>query len=183
MTPKILPSQEILRRISVHDKLRRACAQDMHGYLADEEVSLIIRGLPHKCNKCGHNDLSIAVLHKNKGTNLSNVVQIKEELSLAYARELLHYAQHPQAGTIKMRQSENGRRVYLSNGCIRCDALLSQYFEFDALVNMLDGYRVDALPTLSEVKRPAIEWHALKVLSCTTGSLGRNPSVEELLGN
>ncbi|MGH3976290.1 MAG: hypothetical protein ACRDS9_23645, partial [Pseudonocardiaceae bacterium] len=176
--PKILPSQEILRRVSNHETLRRESAQELRRHASAERITIIVRGLPCKCRLCGYDDVSVAVLHSEYGTSLAKIVQVNEDLALTYARELLQYARHPQAGTIKMRRSINGRETYMSNGCVRCDALLGRFFDLDDLTSVLLDDAVGTLPVLAKVERPAVEWHALMVLSWTTGSLGREPSEE-----
>jgi hypothetical protein len=83
----------------------------------------------------------------------------------------LSAAGHPQAASIKSRKSRTANETYLSNGCIRCDALFGQFFISEDLADVVVKGAVNSLPILVNVTRPAIEWHALAGLSATSGNL------------
>lgn len=158
MTLKVLPSQEILRRA----RMGRAI--------------LVVRGLPYQCWRCGHDDVAAAAVHDKTYVGLPGMglVMTNEEVALAYARELLQVVGHPQAATVKVRQSRTAGGSYLSNGCIQCDALFGAFFISETLIGVLADDATDSLPVLTEIERPAIEWYVLNGLAATSGCLMRD---------
>jgi hypothetical protein len=111
------------------------------------------------------------MIHLEGMTGSYDVITTDERLALAYAAELLSAAGHPQAASIKSRKSRTANETYLSNGCIRCDALFGQFFISEDLADVVVKGAVNSLPILVNVTRPAIEWYALAGLSATSGNL------------
>lgn len=97
-----------------------------------------------------------------------------DEVSLAYARQLLQAAAHPQAVTVKVRHSRSQGESYLSNGCTACDSLFGAFFISERLESVLAERAIDTLPVLARVERDAIEWYALDGLASTSGSFARD---------
>lgn len=105
-------------------------------------AEITVRAVPYECWKCGMNDFAVACMQEGEFAGPYDVVYTSNELPLAYARYLLIVAGHQQAHTIKFRRSKSLRESYLSNGCLRCDAL-------------------GTLPVLATVIRPQAEWSLL----------------------
>jgi hypothetical protein len=101
------------------------------------------------------------MIHLEGMTGSYDVITTDERLALAYAAELLSAAGHPQAASIKSRKSRTANETYLSNGCIRCDALFGQFFISEDLADVVVKGAVNSLPILVNVTRPAIEWYVL----------------------
>ncbi|MCO1575487.1 hypothetical protein M8C13_06915 [Crossiella sp. SN42] len=157
MNEKKLPSQEIMRRARV------------------QRAPLVVRGMPIQCWRCKSDDMAVVVIHHDCyiGTPGYGLVITDEELSLAYARELLQIAAHPQAETIKVRFSRTASDSYLSNGCTACDSLFGASFVSADLNTLLHEDAIGTLPVLATVEREALEWYVLEGLAGTSGSLAR----------
>jgi hypothetical protein len=124
-------------------------------------VSLVIRGIPYPCHSCAYDDVAVAAIHLEGITDVYHVVTTESGLALAYVAELLEMIGHPQAATIKARRSRTSKETYVSNGCLRCDALFGDFFISEKLAEVLASGEVASLPALGTIRRSPIEWYAL----------------------
>ena len=145
--------------------------QEIMRRAAAERVPLVIRGMPYLCWNCAYDDVVVAAIHVEGIADMSRVVTTEFGLALAYAAELLAVIGHQKAATIKARKSRTANETYLSNGCLRCDALFGEFPVAEKLTKVLASHEVSTLPVLASVERSAIEWYALVGLSGTSGNL------------
>lgn len=127
-------------------------------------TEITVRAVPYECWKCGAADFAVACMHMEDFTGPYDVVYTSNELPLAYARYLLIAAGHQQAYTIKFRRSKTMRQSYLSNGCLRCDALFGAFPVDEVVTSYAASDALGTLPALATVTRPQAEWSLLSGL-------------------
>ncbi|MGH3647566.1 MAG: hypothetical protein ACRDTM_10380 [Micromonosporaceae bacterium] len=109
-------------------------------------TAITVRAVPYGCWRCGAEDYAVACLHEEESTGPYEVVYTSDPLPLTYARHLLALAGHEQAATIRPRRSKTRGDTYLSNGCLRCDALFGAFPVDEVVTSHAASDALDGLP-------------------------------------
>ncbi len=124
------------------------------------EVDLL--GLLMTCWKCTSDSVALVGVIPHEDGPEDRLVRLSESAALAFAASLLPPGT-PRVGAIKERNSRTAGESYLSNGCVKCDALFGNFFIYHSeLLEVLVTEGVSGLELLATVMAPVNGWEEIQ---------------------
>ncbi|MFJ6730542.1 hypothetical protein ACIQPQ_37225 [Streptomyces sp. NPDC091281] len=118
-----------------------------------------VLALTRPCWKCGEATTCIVGLHPERPSPAEGSPRTVDESSRAWVKELLHEQGFTRlAASIKPRWSSTLSQLYLSNGCLYCDALQGDFPLEEEVSDLVRDGGVEALDTLFVTEIASPRW-------------------------